>query len=401
MNLYRNSLNGRILLPLSKSISNRVLVMGALSGQEIAAAELSDSSDTAVMYEALHSEKRCFDIQDAGTAMRFLTAYLAQKKGVWEVTGSERMKQRPIGGLVEALNGLGARIEYKEQVGFPPLLIHGVPLEGGEVEIEASVSSQFVSALLLIAPSMLRGLKIRLRGKVVSGAYIRMTMALMNAWGAEVCWGAEGIDIAAKPYRAKPYRVERDWSSASYFYEAMAIAGGSVIRFPGLWADSIQGDAGQVELWERLGVSTAFDEEGAVVTCSSSGGMRLEYDFTDMPDLVLSFAVACCMREVHFMFSGVETLRIKETDRIAALAQELKKLGYCLKMEGKERIVWEGEKCTPLNEVKIVTYNDHRMAMAFAPVGLKYKGLRIDDRMVVNKSFPTYWEELERVCVCG
>lgn len=389
---------GRVRLPASKSISNRVLVIRALSGGDAPIENLSDCEDTAGLLRALRSPGTRFDVGPAGTAMRFLTAFLARLPGTWELTGSERMKQRPIGVLIDTLNRLGARIAYLEKEGCPPLRISGVRLTGGKAEMSASVSSQFVSALMMIAPYMERGLELRLKGKIVSGAYVDMTAGLMRAFGGEVSREGAVIRVGTRPYVPRAYRVEPDWTAASYFFELLAVAGAGEIRLPGLGKDSLQGDAGQTELWRRLGVGSRFDGEGIVLRKERREAERLEADFVEMPDLVQSFAVACCLTGVPFDFRGVETLRLKETDRIEALTAGLAELGFRLEAEGDSRLFWRGERIPPAAHPRIATCNDHRMAMAFAPAALRFPGLVIRDREVVNKSFPRYWEEIRKVC---
>ena len=398
LNLGDVDLEGEVKLPASKSISNRVLIINALTDSEIPIENLADCDDTNSMVKVLNSDGNRFDIGHAGTAMRFLTAFLSRIVGCWEISGSERMKQRPISVLVEALNKLGARIEYMEQPGCPPLRIFGSMLTGGEIEIPASVSSQYISALMMIAPYMAEGLKIKLTGRVVSRTYIDMTARIMQEFGAQVSFQEAEICIASRPYVPVAYRVESDWSGASYFYELLAIAGKGEIRMPGLLPDSTQGDSGQVGVWERLGVSTRFDSEGIVITAGSARTEMLEYDFVEMPDLVQSFTVACCVLGVPFRFTGVETLRIKETDRLSALGDELAKLGYRVGIEGDQALVWDGVRCEPSVNPEIYTYHDHRMAMAFAPAALKHRGLVIVDKEVVTKSFPQYWMELQKIC---
>lgn len=389
-------LRGKVALPSSKSISNRVLLLNALCDSNIAIENLSDCDDTCTMLRILNSDAHSFDVGHAGTAMRFLTAFLARMVGRWELTGSERMKQRPIGVLVEALNRLGARIEYAERPGYPPLRIQGSYLKGGELEIAASVSSQYVSALLMIAPFMERGLTLSLTGKVVSRTYIDMTIALMREFGAKVEMEDGRIRVEPQEYIAIPFCVESDWSAASYFYELLVVAEGGELELPGLRENSLQGDVRQKEVWETLGVRTFFEEGSVRLVKSLVRPGRFDFDFVNMPDLVQSFAVACCIKEIPFVFTGVETLRIKETDRIAALIRELGKLGYVLQAEGDNRLVWDGTK-KEVEEAEIATYHDHRMAMAFAPAALKYPGLMIRDKEVVTKSFPTYWEQLKKL----
>lgn len=397
LNLGNTIVNGEVRLPASKSISNRVLIINALADSDVPVENLADCDDTNSMLRVLHSDGNRFDIGHAGTAMRFLTAFLSRIVGRWEITGSERMKQRPVTVLVEALNKLGARIEYMEQEGCPPLRIYGSLLVGGEIEMPASVSSQYISALMMIAPYMAEGLKIKLTGKIVSRTYIDMTICIMQEFGAKVSFQDREITIAPCPYVPVPYRVESDWSGASYFYELLVIAGSGEIRLPGLLENSTQGDSRQVEVWRKLGVSTRFEPEGVVITACPVATGELVFDFIEMPDLVQSFAVACCARNIPFRFTGVETLRIKETDRLRALTDELAKLGYLLETEGDCVLFWKGVRCEP-GKPEIATYHDHRMAMAFAPAALKHPGLSVVDKEVVSKSFPGYWDELMNLC---
>lgn len=398
LNFKKAVLNGEVRLPASKSISNRVLIINALADSPLPVENLADCDDTNSMLRVLNANGNRFDIGHAGTAMRFLTAFLSRIVGCWEITGSERMQQRPISVLVDALNRLGARIEYTGKPGCPPLRIQGSLLLGGEIEMPASVSSQYVSALMMIAPYMANGLKIRLTGKVVSRTYIEMTRQIMADFGAKVVFRESEIAIEPCPYTPVAFRVESDWSAASYFYELLAISGEGEIRMPGLLQHSTQGDSGQVGVWEQLGVSTRFESDGVVISAGKPKVSRLEYDFVEMPDLVQSFAVACCVMGIPFRFTGVETLRIKETDRLAALADELEKLGYILKIEGDNLLSWDGA-CKQAVKPEISTYHDHRMAMAFAPAALKHPGMVIVDKEVVSKSFPKFWEELQKFCV--
>lgn len=397
LNFKNAVLNGEVRLPASKSISNRVLIINALADSDVPVENLADCDDTNSMLRVLNANGNRFDIGHAGTAMRFLTAFLSRIVGCWEITGSERMQQRPISVLVDALNRLGARIEYTGKPGCPPLRIHGSLLMGGEIEMPASVSSQYVSALMMIAPYMANGLKIRLTGKIVSRTYIEMTRQIMADFGAKVVFRESEIAIEPCPYTPVAFRVESDWSAASYFYELLAISGEGEIRMPGLLQHSTQGDSGQVGVWERLGVTTRFEADGVIISAGKPKVSVLEYDFVEMPDLVQSFAVACCVIGVPFRFTGVETLRIKETDRLKALSDELGKLGYVLKTEGDDVLSWSGE-CGQAGKPEIATYHDHRMAMAFAPAALKHPGMVIVDQEVVTKSFPKYWEELQKFC---
>lgn len=393
----------RVELPASKSISNRVLIINALSGASREVNNLAKCDDTDAMVGALQSIGDSFNIGHAGTAMRFLTAYLAQREGVWHLGGSARMEQRPIGVLVDALRELGANIEYTKNQGFPPLKIYGCKMEGGRITVPASVSSQYISALMMIAPNMKSGLQLTLDGHIASRPYIDMTASIMREFGANVEWVSDNvINIGATGYSPVQYSVEADWSAASYIFQIALLIPGVKVCVPDLYKHSLQGDSGQVELWQRLGVQCTFTDNGVEIignatNCSVKEDEVLNYDFTLMPDLVQTFVVTCCLKGIRFDFSGVETLRIKETDRIAALINELAKLGCVVKCDGDSRIYWDGERCETQDFVTIETYRDHRMAMAFAPVAIVRDGVVIADSQVVTKSFPEYWREVDKL----
>lgn len=387
-----------IELPASKSISNRVLIINALSGASAPILNPAKCDDTDAMIAALQSKGSDFNIGHAGTAMRFLTAYLAQRSGEWRITGSSRMEERPIGVLVNALRDLGATIEYEKNEGFPPLKIKGCNLNGGAISVPASVSSQYISALMMIAPNMRNGLKLTLEGHIASRPYIDMTASIMRTFGAQVEWqGSNVILIKPTGYSPVKYRVEADWSAASYIFQIASLCPGMKIVVPDLLANSLQGDSGQIELWRELGVKCNFTDSGVEICGNDSershlDDQPLQYNFALMPDLVQTFVVTCCLKGVKFSFTGVETLRIKETDRIAALQNELLKLGYVVKSEGDSLLYWDGEVVPSSESVTIATYRDHRMAMAFAPAAIVRNGVVIADCEVVSKSFPTYWQ---------
>lgn len=392
-----------IKLPSSKSISNRVLIINALSGSVHVPENVSDCDDTRVMVRALTEDAPVVDIMAAGTAMRFLTAYFSAKEGcVKTMTGTERMQQRPIKILVDALRQLGARVEYAKNEGFPPLLVKGSPLEKGEVTLQGNVSSQYISALLMIGPMMANGLTLHLEGEVISRPYINLTLQLMRDFGAEAEWvGENGIRVSPKPYAPIPFRVESDWSAASYWYEMVALTDDADARvvLPSLYAHSYQGDSAVAGLFEQLGVSTVYDEAAHSVTLCKNGRLveRMEYDFVNQPDLAQTFVVTCTMLGVPFRFTGLQSLKIKETDRMAALICELKKLGYVLREEDDRILEWTGERCQPEADAAIDTYEDHRMAMAFAPACMVLGELHINNPQVVSKSYPGYWKDLETV----
>ena len=388
-----------IRLPASKSISNRVLIIHALSEGAYIPSNLSEGDDTQVMLRALKEMPREIDIHAAGTAMRFLTAYLSFAPGTHLLTGTERMKHRPIKLLVDALRTLGARIDYVDKEGYPPLRIIGQPSglwSDDKIELPGDVSSQYISALLLIGPYLKNGLTLRLTGTVVSKPYIDLTLNLMRQFGAEADWTDETVlMVKPRPYRSVAFTVENDWSAASYWYETVALSRSAEteITLNGLLRDSRQGDREVVRLFDRLGVSTEFD--GYTVRLRRTGGLpsRFEYDFANHPDLAQTLVVTCLLSGVPFVFTGLQSLRIKETDRLIALTVEARKLGYVLSEVGGAELRWEGTRCDASTAI-IDTYDDHRMAMAFAPASLVVPGIRINHPEVVSKSYPRYWEEL-------
>ena len=399
-------LTAHIALPASKSVSNRALLLQALCPvKRYAIANLAMCDDTDHMLQGIAAKQAgmpLIDIGATGTAMRFLTAYLAITEGETIITGSERMRQRPIGALVEALRELGADITYIDKEGYPPLCIRGKKLQGGALEIEAGISSQYISALLMVAPCLSEGLTLRLKGNIVSRTYIELTLDLMRKYGAMAEW-ADGQTIRVSPgtYEDIPLIVEADWSAASYWYELAAIAahkGHDVdITLPALTPDSKQGDRVVAQFFEPLGVKTEYTDKGARLHNSEFRIHNSELDFTHCPDIAQTLAVTCILLSIPYTFRGVHSLRIKETDRVAALIAELRKLGYVLRAEGDELLVWDGSRCEPDERPIIATYDDHRMAMAFAPAALCYKNLTIEHPEVVTKSYPGFWEELNKL----
>lgn len=396
-------LNHTVDLPSSKSVSNRALIIHALSGGGMLPQNLSDCDDTDVMIKALRDMPEVIDIKAAGTAMRFLTAYLAVTPGRHTITGTERMRHRPIRLLVDALRYLGAEVEYAGEEGYPPLRITGRPLDGGRIEIPGNVSSQYISALLMIGPVLRDGLRLHLTGDIISRPYIDMTLWIMGEFGAEAEWtDISTITVAPKPYAARGYNIENDWSAASYWYEMVALGGrDSEVTLTGLMDGSKQGDSSVSYIFSLLGVKTTFGttEEGVPTTVRLSRNghcvPRLEYDFINSPDLAQTFVVCCAALGVPFRFTGLQTLRIKETDRIEALKREMGKLGYVLRdVEGRE-LVWSGERCEPLPDAAVDTYDDHRMALAFAPLAMKWGRVRINNPHVVTKSYPHFWNDLK------
>ena len=392
-------------LPASKSISNRALIIHALSGGSTLPENLSDCDDTSVIIEALRTMPEEINIKAAGTAMRFMTAYLSVTPGTHILTGTERMKHRPIGILVDALRMLGANIEYIGEEGYPPLRITGSTLKGGLLEIHGNVSSQYISALLMIGPMLKDGLTLRLLDHIISRPYIDLTLWMMGEFGAEAEWtSADTITVNPKPYKSRDYFIENDWSGASYWYEMLALNDDpeSEIRLTGLMDGSKQGDSITRYIFSLLGVKTKLQSKKAgipqTITLKKNGHCvpKLEYDFVNCPDLAQTFVVACAAMNIPFHFTGLSTLKIKETDRIEALKTEMRKLGYVVKDIDGSELLWDGERCEPSLEQGIDTYEDHRMALAFAPYAMKHNGLVINNPQVVTKSYPHYWDHLRQ-----
>ena len=409
MKQYRLTAPGRldmtVDLPASKSISNRALIIHALSGGSTLPENLSDCDDTSVIIEALRTMPEEINIKAAGTAMRFMTAYLSVTPGTHILTGTERMKHRPIGILVDALRTLGANIEYIGEEGYPPLRITGSTLKGGLLEIHGNVSSQYISALLMIGPMLKDGLTLRLLDHIISRPYIDLTLWMMGEFGAEAEWtSADTITVNPKPYKSRDYFIENDWSGASYWYEILALNGDpeSEIRLTGLMDGSKQGDSITRYIFSLLGVKTKLQSKKAgipqTITLKKNGHCvpKLEYDFVNCPDLAQTFVVACAAMNIPFHFTGLSTLKIKETDRIEALKTEMRKLGYVVKDIDGSELLWDGERCEPSLEQGIDTYEDHRMALAFAPYAMKHNGLVINNPQVVTKSYPHYWDHLRQ-----
>ena len=394
-----------ILLPASKSISNRALIIHALTGGNVMPENLSDCDDTKVIIRALSHRPEVIDIKAAGTAMRFMTAYLSVTEGEHTITGTERMKHRPIGVLVDALCYLGAEIEYAGEKGFPPLRIRGRQLEGGRLEIPGNVSSQYISALLMIAPVLSKGLEMKLTGGIVSRPYIDLTLHLMHQFGVSAEWtDIDSITVKPQPYRQRPYTIENDWTAASYWYEVLALTDelGAKVVLPGMLDGSRQGDSAVRYIFSLLGIKTAFaDREAdrltdATLTRHSCMLNRMDYDFTNQPDLAQTLIATCPVLGIPFHFTGLGSLRIKETDRIEAMKTEMEKLGYILHADSGTELSWEGDRCEPAAQPVIDTYEDHRMAMSFAPLAIRLGRIGINHPEVVSKSYPHYWNDLRK-----
>lgn len=392
-------IEGEIDLPASKSISNRVLLLNALCATPGRLSNLAQCDDTDAVLSALaQPDASEVNIGAAGTAMRFLTAYFATREGREVVIdGTERMRQRPIGVLVDALRQLGADIEYVEAEGYPPLKITGTRLHGGALTVSGSVSSQYITAILLIAP-VIGGITLTIEGEIMSRPYIGMTLALMARYGVKAEWRENVIHVPAGEYTALDFTVEADWSAASYWWAMQAIVPQSRISLKGLEPQSLQGDSRIAELMSQMGVTGNWC--GRYLDLRSNGGMgcccSTFADLSGTPDIAQTLVVMLCLMGRPFRITGLRTLRIKETDRLEALRTELRKLGYVVKVEGDDAISWHLETTAAEASPHICTYHDHRMAMAFAPAAIRFPGLIIDDAQVVSKSYPLFWEHLRQ-----
>lgn len=392
----KKHVSGEIKVTGSKSESNRLLILQALF-PGITVNNLSNSDDTKYLKKGLESPEQLIDIHHAGTAMRFLTAYFSIQEGREVVlTGSKRMQERPIKLLVEALKALGADISYEKNEGYPPLRIKGKKLSRGEVRVQANISSQYVSALMLIAPALPDGLRIRLDGQVTSAPYISMTLEIMRHAGIRGDFSNNEVLIEpVKKVKEKSINVESDWSSASYFYSLAAVSETARIHLSTYRKSSLQGDSCIAAIYRQLGVETTYEKDAILLEKSSQKKTRhLSENLQNAPDIAQTIAVTCLALGVGCTLKGLHTLKIKETDRLVALKTEIEKFG------SKVRVTDDSLELFPKpvfnHGVKVATYNDHRMAMAFAPLGLKLP-FEVEDAMVVSKSYPDFWEDMEQL----
>ncbi|OGS70924.1 MAG: 3-phosphoshikimate 1-carboxyvinyltransferase [Flavobacteria bacterium RIFCSPLOWO2_12_FULL_35_11] len=398
INKINKTVNGDIQITGSKSETNRLLILQQFY-PNLTIENCSNSDDSVLMQKALTSKADEINIGHAGTAMRFLTAYFSVKEGSEIVlTGSHRMKDRPIKILVEALTSLGANIQYLEKEGFPPLKISGKKLTKDFVEIEGNVSSQYVSALLLIAPTLKNGLKLKFKGEVTSVPYIKMTLQLLAELGIEYVWEDNLITVLPKPtIDSKTVTVESDWSSASYYYSLCAVSPNSEITLSSYKKNSLQGDSVLPAIYKNLGVETIFEHNSIKLTNQqpTTLNQQLNLDLINAPDIAQTIAVTCFGLGIGCYLTGLHTLKIKETDRLVALKNELEKLGGEVILTNETLLLKPSAK---INEnISIATYDDHRMAMAFAPLAVKV-AIEIEDAGVVSKSYPTFWEDFELIC---
>jgi len=397
-------LSNTIHLSGSKSISNRILIIKALSGLSFDIINLSDSDDTKYLKKALgnYATTPLIDVGHAGTDMRFLTAFLATKPGDFELTGSERLQQRPVKDLVEVLLKLGANITYTNKEGYPPLLIKGANLQGGNIEMNGNVSSQFITALLLIAPYFTNGLQLTIINELVSKPYVHMTIELMKKFGASVVWQDNVITVQPVPYTChhSQFTVETDWSAASYYYSIVALSPiHTKLKINGLFANSVQADAESEIIYKNFGVITHYHDTHIEIIKDTQPNLNavFDYDFINCPDIAQTVSCTCVGLQIPFYFKGLQTLKVKETDRIIALKNEIKKLGFDLEVTNDSINLCSYDSTLNADLVSIATYNDHRMAMSFATLCIVKDNLIIEDAGVVSKSYPLFWEHLKSI----
>ncbi|TZF83813.1 3-phosphoshikimate 1-carboxyvinyltransferase [Pedobacter sp. BS3] len=396
----KRSFNGIIQLTGSKSESNRALILQALSNGNIRIENLSSAADTVTLHRILQSEIHnpgaTVDIGPAGTAMRFLTAYSAVKGLDVTLTGTARMKQRPIGMLVDALRVLGADISYTENEGFPPIKTgSNFVQKANRVSIKGNVSSQYITALLLVAPTLPQGLDIYIEGELTSKPYVEMTLTMLEQSGIAHTWTGNTIHIDPQAFKPVTLTVEPDWSAASYWYSIAALSQEAVIELPYLKADSLQGDSRIADIMAHFGIVSTFTGKGLTIRKTDKELTQREFDFKECPDLAQTVVVCCAALGHNATFTGLETLKIKETDRVKALQNELAKIGVTLTEDNETYYLDCSQKHIP-EKVSIHTYDDHRMAMAFAPLALVIDEVEIEDHQVVEKSYPHYWDDLKK-----
>lgn len=392
----KSNLQAQIAVTGSKSETNRLLLLQALFSN-ITLANTSNSDDSEVMQKALKGNEEVVDIHHAGTAMRFLTAYFAVNEGREVVlTGSSRMQERPIKILVEALEQLGAKITYEKEVGYPPIRIKGQKITASKVTMAANVSSQYISALLLVAPKLENGLELTLEGSITSIPYIKMTLALLNDLNIQTSFEGNVIKVYPKPeVDSKVMTVESDWSSASYFFSLVALASQASVSLTSYKETSLQGDSALVEIYAEMGVETHFDGNKMTLTKKENFNFEdVKFDLNNTPDIAQTIVVTCFGLGIGCHLTGLHTLKIKETDRLEALYVEMTKLGVNIQVTNDSLTLVASNQINP--NISIATYNDHRMAMAFAPLALRVP-IIIDNAEVVSKSYPDFWKDLERL----
>ena len=391
------TINGSIDLESSKSISNRLLIIKALCKTKFEIQNLSNAKDTKILNELLDSFNKRIDLncEDAGTALRFLIAFLATKDGIWKVSGSKRMHERPVKPLIDCLKDLGAEIKYLKKEGFPPIKIKSKKLKINKLSLPGDISSQFISALLLVAPTIENGLTLEITSKVLSKPYIDMTLGLMSEFGIEYSWENNLIKVEQQNYLAKNIKVENDWSAASFWYSFLALSKSGEVKIPNLYAKSLQGDSVLSSIYLKLGIKTEFNEDSIVLYKTKNIAKELELDLSNYPDLALPIIVTCCGLGIKAHLMGLESLKIKESNRLECIKKELEKFNVISSISDSSIKIKKNQKIVQPTSI-IECHNDHRIAMSIAPLCMKVDSIKFDNKEVVNKSYPKFWEDFDR-----
>ena len=389
---------GSIDLEASKSISNRLLIIKEFCKTKFEIQNLSNAKDTKILNKILDSfeTKKDINCEDAGTALRFAIAFLATKEGVWKITGSKRMHERPIKPLVDCLVKLGANIEYLEKKGFPPVKIKSKKLTGEKLSLPGDISSQFISALLMIAPKIEGGLSLEITSKVLSKPYIDMTLDLMSEFGIESSWKNNLIKVEQQNYLGKNIKVENDWSASSFWYSFLALSKSGEIKIPNLYANSVQGDSVLSNIYLKLGIKTEFNESSITLLKTKTLAKEIELDLSNYPDLALPILVTGCGLGIKTNLKGLKSLKIKESDRLECIKKELEKFNVISSISDSSIKIKENQKIIQPKHT-IECHNDHRIPMSIAPLCMKVGSIKFDNKEVVNKSYPKFWEDFDRV----
>ena len=395
---FNKTIYGAIDLESSKSISNRLLILKEFCKTKFEIQNLSNAKDTKILNELLYSFKSTKDIncEDAGTALRFVIAFLATKEGIWKVSGSERMHERPVKPLIDCLTELGSEIKYLEKEAVPPIEIKSKKLKSKKLSLPGDISSQFISALLMIAPTIENGLTLEITSKVLSKPYIDMTLNLMSEFGIKYSWENNLIKVEKQNYLAKNIKVENDWSAASFWYSFLALSKSGEIKIPNLYANSIQGDSVLSIIYSKLGIKTEFNADSIILSKTKNIAKEIELDLSNHPDLALPITVTCCGLGIKAHLMGLESLKVKESNRLECIKKELRKFNITCEIDSSSIKIKENQNIVKPTSI-IECHHDHRIAMSIAPLVMKVDSIKFDDKEVVNKSYPKFWEDFNKV----
>ena len=395
---FNKTIYGAIDLESSKSISNRLLILKEFCKTKFEIQNLSNAKDTKILNELLYSFKSTKDIncEDAGTALRFVIAFLATKEGIWKVSGSERMHERPVKPLIDCLTELGSEIKYLEKEAVPPIEIKSKKLKSKKLSLPGDISSQFISALLMIAPTIENGLTLEITSKVLSKPYIDMTLNLMSEFGIKYSWENNLIKVEKQNYLAKNIKVENDWSAASFWYSFLALSKSGEIKIPNLYANSIQGDSVLSIIYSKLGIKTEFNADSIILSKTKNIAKEIELDLSNHPDLALPIIVTCSGLGIKAHLMGLESLKIKESNRLECIKKELEKFNVICSISDSSIKIKENQNIVQPKST-IECHNDHRIAMSIAPLCMKVNSIKFDNKNIVNKSYPKFWEDFDRV----